>query len=112
MVCKSLVERVLTFNITVWYSNLSVANRNKLTRVVNMAGKIIGKKQNQLCDLYNIATRRKAKAIVSDTSHPLHLHFEKMPSGRRYRVPVIRNNLFKKSFVPSAITILNTDLCP
>ena len=43
---KSLVESVLTFNI-VWYGNLGEKGKAKLARIVRMAGKIIGAKQDK-----------------------------------------------------------------
>ena len=54
IVYKSLVESVLTFNIVVWYGNLGVKGKAKLARIVGMAGKIIGAKQDSLSDLYQL----------------------------------------------------------
>ena len=108
-VYKSLIESVLSFNISVWFGHLSVKNRSKLSRVVNIASKIIGKSQDPLINIYNLNIKKKANTIVADQSHPLHACFEKLPSGRRFRVPRCKKNLYKKSFVPSAITVLNSN---
>ena len=54
----------------------------RLARVVNQAGKIVGIKQLQLCDLYQQALRRKAVQIHHDSTHPLNSAFETLPSGR------------------------------
>ena len=107
-VYKSLVQSLLSFNITAWFGNLSVKNRNKLARVVNTAGKIIGRPQDQLTEVYNISVHRKALAIVADATHPLHSQFEKLHSGRRFKVPVCRKNSYRKSFLPTAVTVLNS----
>ena len=96
LVYKSLIESVLTFNIVLWYGNLTVKNKGKLSRIVRTAEKVIGCRQNPLTSLYHTAVERKAQNIVSDPVHPLHSHFQKLPSGRRYRVPFARKNLFKK----------------
>ena len=81
----------------------------KLVRVVSLAGKIIGSKQIQLSDLYHQAVTRKSFDILLDKTHPLNSEFEMLPSGRRLKVPLARKNVYKKSFVPSAISILNSD---
>ena len=109
MVYRSLIESVLTFNIVLWYGNLTVKHRSKLSRIVNMAEKVIGRRQNSLLNLYHMAVKRKAHSIVNDSEHPLHSHFQKLPSGRHYRVPFARKNIFKKSFLPTAVTILNSN---
>ena len=47
IVYKVLGESVLTFNI-VWYGNLGMKGKAKLARIVGMAGKITGAKQDSL----------------------------------------------------------------
>ena len=108
-VYRSLIESVLMFNIVSWYGNLTVKSKAKLVRVVSLAGKIIGSKQIQLSDLYHQAVTRKSFDILLDKTHPLNSEFEMLPSGRRLKVPLARKNVYKKSFVPSAISILNSD---
>ncbi len=108
IVYKSLVESVLTFNIVVWYGNLGVKGKAKLARIVGMAGKITGAKQDSLSDLYLTAVERKTARILDDAKHPLFSQFLKLRSGRRYKVPIARKNVYKKSFIPSAISVLNS----
>lgn len=108
-VYRSLIESVLVFNIVSWYGNLTVKNKAKLNRVVSLAGKIIGSKQIQLSDLYHQAVRRKSIQIYLDKTHPLNSDFKLLPSGRRLKVPLARKNVYKRSFVPSAISALNSD---
>jgi len=106
----SLIQSVLSFNITVWFGNLSVKNKTKLARVVSMASKVIGRPQATLTNLYTNSVRRKALSITSDTTHPMYGHFELLPSGRRFRMPLARKNVFKRSFLPSAISISKSRL--
>ena len=54
LVYRSLIESVCSFNLVSWYGNVSVKNKARLARVVNQAGKIVGIKQPQLCDLYQL----------------------------------------------------------
>ena len=71
---------------------------------------MIGNEQKHLSSIYKAALKRKAKQIVSDPTHPLNDAFHKLPSGSRLKVPLAKMNLFKKSFIPSAILILNAKL--
>ena len=92
---KSLAESVLTFNIVVWYGNLGVKGKAKLARIVGMAGKIVGAKQDSISDLYLTAVEQKTARILDDAKHPLFSQFQKLRSGRRYKVPIARKNVQK-----------------
>ena len=82
-------------------------NKVKLARIVNTASKLIGNNQKQLSSIYKDALKRKSTQMFYDPAHPLNQAFQKPPSDRRLKVPLAKKNLFKKSFVPSAILILN-----
>ena len=73
-----------------------------------MCSRIVGENSSSLSQLYNISLKRKAKQCTSDENHPLYDIFERMPSGRRYRTPLARKTLYKKSFVPSAVALINS----
>ena len=73
-----------------------------------MASKVVGRQHLQLCQLYSVAVRKEATGIVSDPLHPLNCHFERLPSGRRLKVALARKNVFKRSFVPSSVAVLNS----
>ena len=80
----------------------------KLARTVGMAGKIIGTKQDSLSDLYLTAVERKTARILDDAKRPLFSQFQKLWSSRRYKVPIARKNVYKKSYIPRAISVLNS----
>ena len=90
---KSLVKSVLTFNTVVWYGNLGVKGKANLARIVGMTGKIIGAKQDSLSDLYLTAVQRKITRILDDAKYPFFSQFQKLRSGRRYKVPIARENV-------------------
>ena len=102
-VYRCLVENVLYFNIVTWYGNLSVKNRARLTRVVNTASKSIGAKQKQLCDQYHLSVCRKSVSILHDKTHPLNFCLQHLPSGRRLKVSLAKNNYYKKSFIHTSV---------
>ncbi len=90
LVYKSIVESVLTFHLLAWYKHLNCRLKNKLSRIVSSAHKIIGRPQNQLTQLYVERTKKKTRVILADGSHPLFSQFELLKSGRRYRVPLAK----------------------
>ena len=106
-VYRSMVESILSFNIVCWYGFLSLRSKKKLDRIVSLAGKIIGINQSPMSELYRKAILRKGKSIVSSADHPLVSEFSLLPSRRRYRVPLSKKK-FRQSFVPSAISVLNS----
>ena len=60
---------------------------NVVNKVVNVCGKIVGERQEQLSQLYERRVVRKARVIVDDNSHVLAKHYELFPSARRFRIP-------------------------
>ena len=100
VVYRSLIESVLTYNISSWYTFLSVREKSKLSRIIKHASKITGTTQSSLSDLHTQAVSYKATSIIHDPSHPLHNSFPLLPSGRHYRVPLARTNLVKKIIHP------------
>ena len=110
LVYRGLIESILSFNISTWYGHLAVKERGKLVRTVNIASKLIGNAQRSLATLFDSAIERKARQIFNDSTHPLNPSFQMLPSGRRIRVPLARKNIYKKSFIPSAVSVLNATL--
>lgn len=49
----SLMENILLCNISVWYRHLTLTNKNKMARMVEAAGRVVG-------DLHSTAVHRKA----------------------------------------------------
>ena len=105
---RSIIESLLTYCNTCFFPMLSVQNRNKLLKVSQAAAKIINHPVPLLSDLTDRAVLRKAHAIVTDRTHPLNSCFQLLPSGRRYRCFKCKSVRFKKSFIPYAVSLLNT----
>ena len=75
-------------------------SKNVLNKVVNVCGKVVGERQEQLSQLYKRRVVRKALVIVDDNSHVLAKCYEILPSGKRFRVP-------KSNTVYSAVNIIS-----
>ncbi len=104
---KSYIEPVLSFSISCWFGNLSVKHKNALNRIVTLSGKIIGKEQRSLSFLFNRKVLSRAQSVLLDSDHFLYPEFLMLPSGSRYRLPKMKSNRYKYSFVPCAIRLLN-----
>ena len=61
-------------------------SKNVLNKVVNMCGKVVGERQEQLSQLCERRVVRKAKVLVDDNSRVLAKYYELLSSGRRFRV--------------------------
>uniref|UniRef100_A0A8D3DB29 Reverse transcriptase domain-containing protein n=1 Tax=Scophthalmus maximus TaxID=52904 RepID=A0A8D3DB29_SCOMX len=103
---RSSIESVLTFCISVRYSQCTEADRNKLQRVINTAQKITGYPLPSLKDIYTSRCLSRADRITRDSSEPGFYLFDLLPSGRRYRSIRTRPSRFRDSFFPNAITTL------
>jgi hypothetical protein len=108
MFYRASIESVMTFNFTTWLFACSAEDRYKLDRVIKQAEKIIGTQLPSLDDLIKSRTIRKVHRTMADESHPLCSQFQLLPSRRRLRVAKSRTERMRKSFVPSAITVLNS----
>ncbi len=104
---QSIILPILLYCSSCFYNMLSVKNRSKLTKVSNIAAKVIGLSTPNLTELNNRAITRIAISIEQDSTHPLNEYLDPLPSGRRYRAMRCRRARFGRSLIPSAITYLN-----
>ena len=109
---KSLVLSIITFSISVWYGSCGVREKSKIQKVTNECSKIINSKLEPISKEYTKAIERKAESIVSSRNHPLKSEFKILPSGRRFTQPKCRTNRYKSTFIPSAISAVNSNKKP
>ena len=102
----SVIESVLCFCINVWSGNCTLKDRNMLSKLIRRVQRmgVLTVSLNDLCNLHCIKTCKK---IIRDKTHPLNNHYEKMPSGRRYRSLSCKGKRYHSSFVPTSLRILN-----
>ena len=105
---RTFVQSVITYNFLSWFGNLSVQNKNKLSKILNTASKIIGLPIETIGSYYEHQISKKANKILSDSTHILFSEYSQLPSGRRLRMPNFRTNRYRHSFVPASIRSLNT----
>ncbi|KAK3574414.1 hypothetical protein QTP86_006579 [Hemibagrus guttatus] len=109
---SAVIESVLCTSITVWFGSATKSDMRRLQRTVWTAERIIGAPLPTLQELYTSRVRKRALKITLDPSHPGHILFDLLPSGRRYRAANTRTARHKNSFFPQAIYLLNSCMFP
>ncbi|KAI4871765.1 hypothetical protein NFI96_000196 [Prochilodus magdalenae] len=103
----AIIESILTASITIWFGSSTSQERTKLQRIIRTAERIIGCKLPSLQQIYTSRVRKRAGKITSDPSHPGHLLFQTLPSGRRLRSIKTSTARHANSFFPRAVALLN-----
>ncbi|KAL0147005.1 hypothetical protein M9458_057529 [Cirrhinus mrigala] len=104
---SAIIESILCTSISVWFSSATKTDLRRLQRIVWTAERIIGTTLPTLQDLYSSRVSKRASKIILDPSHPAHVLFELLPSGRRYRARTTKTARHRKSFFPQAIYHMN-----
>ena len=104
---NAFILSILSSSFLCWFGNLTVKNRAKLNSIVNKCSKIVGVKQLSLNEVYERRVRKRAKGIIRNESHPLAVHYQPLPSGRRLRSLPFKKTRTLNSFVPVSIKLMN-----
>ena len=104
---RSIIEPLLTYCSICYYPALSVKNRNRLLKISHVSAKIIGLPTPKLTEIINHAILKKARAVATESDHPLSTFFLVLPSQRRYHCIKCKTCRYSRSFVPVAIRMLN-----
>ena len=104
---QSVIQSVICFCCLAWFHCLTARNRVKLERIVRHASKVMGVSVSSLEDVAKRAIITKLQAIVKDPSHPLHGEVVFNRSGR-IRLPRLRTDRLRRSFLPSAMMLYNS----
>ena len=107
---KSTVQSVLCYCLICWGGSLSVKNRVLLDRIVWSASKTIGTTFPKVDEHYETCVMKKTRDILKDTSHLLHECFYVAQSGCRYISERTRTNIYRNTFLPTSVRLLNVKL--
>ena len=104
-----MLNSVISFGITSWGGNVAGKDKRRINRIIKRAGDLVGTPQEDFDSIFKRRDMTKTKAIIADSTHPLHDEFEnrRIKRSGRYRMPKIRTERFKGSFVPRAIMNIN-----
>ena len=78
-----------------------------LYKISHVSAKIIGLPTPKLSEIIDHAILKKARAVATESDHPLSTFFHVLPSQRRYRCIKCKTCRYSRSFVPVAIRMLN-----
>ena len=104
---KTFILPVLSFNFISWYRALPVQSKNKLNKIVQIAGKTIGCQLESLQTTYRNHVLKKVDKILKDTTHNLYAEYCLLPSGRRLRQWHCSTKRSQQSFVFTSIRLYN-----
>ncbi|KAJ8040888.1 hypothetical protein HOLleu_15326 [Holothuria leucospilota] len=96
-----------------WGGNVTRTERDRIDHVIRKAGRVIGGHQPSVDSVYQCLLQTKLDSVWNDKSHPLHcdLHDNVINRGiGRMRLPYLRTNRFRNSFIPRAINCYNDNL--
>ena len=110
MFYSCFIESVIIVSFVSWYGLLNLKNRNRLQGIVIVSVQHNCTTLYDLPYLHKVRTLKKAQSILVDPSHPLSKQFKLLPSDRGCNLPSCRANRLKTSFVPAAISLLNTSI--
>ena len=96
-----------TYCILIWYSSCSMSDKKAMQRSVRGAERVIGYSLPSVQELFLSCCRIRALNIIREASHPLHIFFELLLSGKRFRSEKGRTNRLINSFLPQAVRLLN-----
>ncbi|XP_067289387.1 uncharacterized protein, partial [Pseudorasbora parva] len=103
------IESILTNCVTVWYGSCSIAERKALQRVVKTAQRITGTPLPAIQHIQKKRCLHQARSILKDSSHPAYRLFTLLPSSRRFKCLQTRTSSLKSSFIPKAVSLLNSN---
>ena len=95
-----------------WGGNLLRQDRERIDKLIETAGGVVGKNQENIMTQCERRILKKMKLILKDKTHPLNMLYRKQLSERidQYRVPKTRTNSHLNSFFPKTIVLYNEEV--
>ena len=97
---KSVVAGALFYTAVCWESSTGAGNTNKLNKLIRKAGSVIGCKMDTVGAVVERGMLNKLLSILDNPDHTLH------PPPDRQRSSL--SNRYRKSFLPSAISLFSS----
>ena len=105
-----VVASTLFYAAVCWASSTGANTTNKLNKVVRKAGSVIGCKKNTMEAVVGRRMRNKLLSFLDNPDHHLHPLLDRQQSSFSNRPIQLRchNDRYRKSFLHSAITLVNS----
>ena len=109
---KSVVASVWRYCLLCWGGNVSQGGRDKITRIVNQAGRMIGEPRQSSEDVYADLLITKLTDVIDNASRLLYdrLAGQLISRSGRMRLPLAVTGRYLFSLVTQAIRIHNCKL--
>ena len=109
---QSVVASALFFAVVCWGSSIGAGDTNRLNKLIKKAGSVIGCKPDTVESVVERRTLDKLLSIMDNTEHPLHHLLDRQRSTFSNRLIQLRchKDRYRKSLLPSAITLYNKSL--
>ena len=94
--------------VVYWGSCTTDKNCRRLNKLVKNAGSVVGRRLDPLSAVVEQRMRRKLYSVLENNKHPLH----SILAGQRSSCSIslhCRTERFRRSFVPTAIRLFNSD---
>ncbi|KAF7641159.1 hypothetical protein LDENG_00291460 [Lucifuga dentata] len=103
------MESVITSSISVWFGSATSQSEHRLQRIMWCAERIIGCPLLSITNLHSARSKKRARKITADPSHPGHALFQHLPSLRNQRLRALKTRTTRllHSFFLQAITLIN-----
>ena len=106
---QGILASVLFFAVLCWGGSITVADKNRINKMIKKAGSVIGLPPDSLETTITKRTRRKLNTILSFEGHPLYSVFNAQRSSFSDRFLLLRcsTERFRRSFVPASLKFFN-----
>lgn len=113
MFYNSVIMSILSYAISCWFNLCTDSLKKELNRFDRKMKKIVQPVNHHLIsnckDTYISRCRTMCNKIMKDCDHPLNQFYIRLKHHDKLRVMYCRTNRFKYSFVPSSISIFNSN---
>jgi hypothetical protein len=106
---QSVVASALFYAVVCWGGSIGAGNTNRLNKLIRKAGSVIGCNLDTLEAVVERRMLNKLLAILDNPDHPLHPLLDRQRSSFSNRLIQLHchKDRYRKSFLPSAITLFN-----
>ena len=94
---RSIIQILITYCSICYYPALSVKYRNRFLKISHVSAKIIGLPTPILSEIIDHAILKKARAVATESDHPLSTFFHVRPSQRRFRCIKCKTSRYYRS---------------
>ena len=114
MICMfyhTIIESALFYAVVCWGSCTTDKNCRRMDKLVKKASSVVGRRLDPLSAVVEQRMRRKLYSVLDNNRHPLHsiLAGQRSSCSERLISLRCRAERFRRSFVPIAIRLFNSD---